>query len=157
MTPRLLMQELIKSANTLSSPHTFLLARERGKGKTIMKTIDDLKKLVKENGGKLEIGLISIQNKDEDGDIDIYFDEDLIQWYGSSNIGTESLNDKSSYSTYEDIKNNKTKIREQRDKIKELEDQLEIKSKQTAETSLAEGKVAAYELLLVGKNITIAN
>ncbi len=122
-----------------------------------MKTIDDLKKLVKENGGKLEIGLISIQNKDEDGDIDIYFDEDLIQWYGSSNIGTESLNDKSSYSTYEDIKNNKTKIREQRDKIKELEDQLEIKSKQTAETSLAEGKVAAYELLLVGKNITIAN
>jgi hypothetical protein len=130
-----------------------------------MKTLGDLRELLKANDGKIEIGGISIIGI-ENQDIDIKYGYQLVAWYSSTQDSENLLDDDGTFT--KDFSFRK-KI-EGSDKEKILNEQLEEKEKIIEENkkeitgletmvhsnALAVGKVEAYEKLLIGREITIS-
>ena len=70
-----------------------------------MKTVRELKELLKANDGKLTIGELEITWKGEEEDIDVHFFGEIAQWYRKDVSDDAPLNDASSYSIIETVKN----------------------------------------------------
>jgi hypothetical protein len=123
--------------------------------------IKQLRELIIESDGKLVIGKLSFEmKKDEDGkdgDIDIHFNEHLIQWVKSETDGEKELSDDEICNVQSDFLEFKDKLFEaQRAKIKAEEMVEEIKLASVS-SELLKGKVEAYEKMLIGRGVTLTN
>lgn len=119
-----------------------------------IETIGDLREVIKQNGGELKIGKLTLAYE-ENGDIDINFDDSLIQWFSASNNDTFSLTDEATY-TYQD---SPTQVREEEGvkwkEYREMEKKLAELEKTATDNNLALGKVEAYEKILIGRAFTV--
>ena len=66
------------------------------------------------------------------------------------------MNDASSYSIIETVKNRGIALIQAKDHAQQLDKQIAALEKRIADASLAEGKVEAYEKILIGREITVS-
>ena len=121
-----------------------------------MKTVRELKELLKANDGKLTIGELEITWRGEGEDIDVHFFDEIAQWYRKDVSDDAPLNDASIYSISETVKNRGVALQEAKANAEKLEKQIAALEKRIADASLAEGKIEAYEKILIGREITVS-
>ncbi len=118
-----------------------------------MKTIKDLRELIKLNNGEIKIGNLLIRcQEDEDvrEDIDFYFNDHLAQWIGLGETDDKILSELDlNMDSY--FKDNSEEKKELKGQVEELKDEL-LKN---GDSKLIKGKVEAYEKLLIGRDVTI--
>ena len=121
--------------------------------KKVMKTIKDLRELIKLNNGEIKIGNLLIRcQEDEDvrEDIDFYFNDHLAQWIGLGETDDKILSELDlNMDSY--FKDNSEEKKELKGQVEELKDEL-LKN---GDSKLIKGKVEAYEKLLIGRDVTI--
>lgn len=131
-----------------------------------MKTIKDLKDLLKLNEGKIEMGKIVITTDiTNTSDIDIKFDGDLMQWFSSVCKDEDLLSEESTYSTESSFIKNKEsakdindlnyQLRRKNEEIEKLTEEIK-KIKVENLPDIYKGKIEAYEKLLIGRDLTIS-
>lgn len=120
----------------------------------IIKTVGDLRNLIKENGGSLTIGQIEMVYNDG-GDIDIHFDSSLVEWYNSSCEDNASLVDEEVYNFTDSPSQVREKEGGEGKKLREAEEKIVELEKIVNNNSLAAGKVVAYENVLLGRDLTL--
>lgn len=121
-----------------------------------IETVGQLRKVITASNGELIIGKFKLKyNESENSDIDIYFESDLVQWYGSSLTDEVNLQEEGMYSVSSVISESREKNerhvqknRELEERVAELEkDNIRLKNQGT-DNVLAQGKVIAYEKIL---------
>ena len=140
------LYELWKKIHLTISPLAYQL-------KKVMKTIKDLRELIKLNNGEIKIGNLLIRcQEDEDvrEDIDFYFNDHLAQWIGLGETDDKILSELDlNMDSY--FKDNSEEKKELKGQVEELKDEL-LKN---GDSKLIKGKVEAYEKLLIGRDVTI--
>lgn len=119
-----------------------------------IKTIGDLRKLLSANGGTITIGKIEITYL-VGQDIDIHFDGSLIQYYNSSESDESNLIEEGTFNYMDSPTQVREKEGNNRAKLRKAEERIEELEKLTDTNTLAIGKVAAYEKILEGRDLTI--
>lgn len=119
-----------------------------------MKTVQELRQLVPEHGDKCAIGALVFENND--GDVDVHFDDDLIQWFSKEVDGVAQLDHEDAFTKSSSLSKRREKLAEARSEIERLTEDNAGLQKRASEASLALGKVEAYEKLLVGRGVTIS-
>ena len=115
-----------------------------------MKTIGDLRQLIKENGEALVLGELVFTWKDGE-DIDIKFQGRLIQWIQET-VSDETELHAAETSQSSDIE----RAFEKKKNTEALEAKIVDLEKKLQENALSIGKVEAYEKLLIGRGVTIS-
>jgi len=88
-------------------------------------------------------------------DIDIKFDGELIQWYGSAQDNNNNLIMEGGYSTTNTISEQRRRNRELSKELDELKETMKVLEKNSVDNSLALGKVVAYENVLLGRDLIL--
>ena len=102
------------------------------------------------------MGELEISWKGDGEDIDVRFFGEIAQWYQKDVSDDALLNDASSYSIIETLKDRGVILMEAKRHAENLDKQIADLEKRIAATSLVEGKVEAYEKLLIGRQITVS-
>jgi hypothetical protein len=119
-----------------------------------MKTVGELRALIQGAGGTLNIGKIAFRLSE--GDVDIHVNDELVQWYSEELDNEALLNDDDIYSVMDSVMNRAEYLRKVEAELKRANEEVDDLKRSQGENSLAVGKLAAYETLFVGKNITIS-
>lgn len=129
-----------------------------------MKTVQDLRDFITENGGDVEIGFLRMSYSG--GDIDIYFINKLCNWLRSDTVGTELIN-KVRWSEVTEIQEMYEKSARvdaiateletvKRDANKTIEELVNKVTETKEGTRRIEGQLEVYEKLLTGRTVTLA-
>ena len=113
----------------------------------MIKTIGDLRELIKESGGTLEIGLLTIRY-DDGKDIDFLYKGNLMQWISQTREDDVEL--ESYIASGIDAAVIETVAKE---KIVEVEKVIETNMPDPKQS----GMIEAYEKILLGHKITLEN
>jgi len=119
-----------------------------------IKTVGDLRNIIRQNGGSLVIGQIKIDYI-EGSDIDIYFDDSLVQWYNSSCEDSDSLINEEAYNFTDSPSQIREKEGNSRKKLREAEEKIIELEKNIDKNNLTVGKVEAYENILLGRDLVL--
>lgn len=129
-----------------------------------IKTLKDLRDILRANGGKLEIGKVkmNLSGNDENPDVDVYVDGKLAFWTKS---GDETNMIDVTYSLNQDwdhdglqktINTLNEKVNDLETENKALQSDKEDLLKLKKDSEHAMGKVEAYENILIGRSVTIS-
>lgn len=129
-----------------------------------IKTLKDLRDILRANDGKLEIGKIKLNLSGNDGnpDVDVYVNEKLAFWTKNSDetsmIDAEySLNQDWDYDDLQKrINALDQKVTDLETENKTLQSDKEDLLKIKKDSEQAMGKVEAYEKMLMGRSVTIS-
>ncbi len=122
-----------------------------------MKTLGELRKLITDNDGVLEIGALKFTYKIGE-DVDVKLDEWLVMWLSKNNPDATLLSGKN-FSKTNDIDEMRQTVKEKSENFqneKKAQETLMEAEKKLADAQNAIGKVEAYEKLLIGRDITIS-
>jgi hypothetical protein len=89
-----------------------------------MKTLGQLRKLIADNGGKIEIGKLTIDRPDN-ADVDVYFDGELYQWFNKEQANEALLTDDNSFTVASHVQDRNEQLFQAGKKIRELKPQNE--------------------------------
>ena len=125
-----------------------------------MKTVGDLKRLIKESGGVLNFGAIRVTyvtpGVDEtDNDVDVKHGHDLICWIGAEVSPDTLLEETGTFTNYVNFEEKMKGSSEKDEIISDLQKEVKILKNNQDENQLAVGKVEAYEKILLGRELTI--
>lgn len=120
-----------------------------------MKTVGDLRKAIKDNGGELKIGLMRFTFEDDD-DIDLHWGSELILWINKAEPDATLLDAEGITTTVDGFVASKEKIGEQATEIKDLKKEVETLTDKVKDGALSVGMVQAYEKILIGRDVTIS-
>lgn len=115
-----------------------------------MKTVKDLRVLLKANGGKINIGKLRISSEGVGQDIDVNLNDNLLMWISQSDPDKELLENVGTINfDFENFGNSKKEI----ETLTKLNTELETTLK-SSNTDILKGKIEAYENILIGRDIT---
>ena len=122
----------------------------------MLRTLGELRELIIENEGVLEIGVLKLTYTLE-SDVDISLGGQIVMW-ASRNRPDEAFLTDEIFSIANDINEAKEALKEKREGKREENNAKELLAK--AEKKLLEaqnaiGKVEAYEKILIGRDLTI--
>ena len=122
-----------------------------------MKTLGELRQLIIEHDGTLQIGALKFTYATEE-DIDINFDGQLVMWF-SKDKSDDCLLSAETFSISTDVNEAREALKEKNDGKREeckAKEALAEAEKKLTEARYSIGKIEAYEKLLIGRDITIS-
>lgn len=129
------------------------LCKDRG-----MKILKDLLDCIQDSGGKLIIGDIEFARNG--GDIDLKINGELVAWLkddqSEKSLAEVVTSVSSSYCTYSIHKEKDNKSEELIEMNREKDECIKDLNKKIDIYSRAEGKIEAYEKILMGRSVTIS-
>lgn len=121
-----------------------------------LKNVEDLRRLLEDNGNSVQVGKIRITTEGEGQDIDFYVGETLVYWI-SGVEKAETLGDIKGTLSSEMTRffENSEEVADFRKEKKDMEKKILDMEVKVQEAAGAMGKVEAYEKLLIGREVNI--